>query len=413
MAITVNQEPNKVGAAYGHLLYAVSSNEYTQPQFQYVMDIVSGSTILSRVRQYPNPSGDAIFDPARIIADYLEYPNHEFTGSSPVENFLQVQQFQVKFGEEFGSSISGSTNIYTGTGAVGNPAKQGANTPLIVFPGQVDYQNLQNTGWNYDTGSGVYANEQWLTNYPSASLNPASQQVNTKRHIDYNDTGYLTLPVFTSLPNTYNVTYRLYNSSDTLVATGDTKSVTANNYSGISFPIGPSKVGFTQTNWDNSSYMKASSDYYDLYFYKDEEACYYDRFQIQFINRIGGLEWYGISLPTSQRSRVTRESYQKPFVNYSGVTVPFNKMKRGKDIYNVYKTDNISITTPYLDQAEAQWLEQIFDSPAVWINSGPASTDWKPVVVTDTSFDRNVNKRGQKLFQYTLNFEYSIQNIGR
>lgn len=413
MAITINQEPNNIAAVYGYLPYAVSSNRILNPQFQYVMDIKSGSNVLARIRQYPNPAGDAIFDPSQIISDLLEYPTHNFDGGSQVEVPQQVQNITIAFGEEYGNSISSSVAVYDGNDQVGNPGVSGSNTPLITIPAQVDYQGVDTSGWNFNaTGSGKnFDLGEWYSNFPSQSINPAGTEPTTKRYIDFDDTGFLQIPISGS--DTVSVEYRLFNSSDAQVGTTITKSVSPSDTCMVSNPIGPYQVGFSQTNWDNSTYMRVDGPSNIIYFYYDQETCYYDRFQIQFINRIGGLEWYGISLPTEQNSRVKRETYTKPFLPWSDTTAVYNQIKRGKEIYNVSKTDSISITTPYLDQPESQWLEQIFDSPAVWINPGPNKNFWKPVIVSTNSFVRNVNKRGQKLFQYTFEFEYSNQNAGR
>ena len=81
MAITINQEPTAgMQGAYYPLLSAVSSDRSGSPQFQYVMDVyVSGSaTRAARIRQYPNPEGDAVFNPSAIFQDYVKYDDNAF-----------------------------------------------------------------------------------------------------------------------------------------------------------------------------------------------------------------------------------------------------------------------------------------------------------------------------------------------
>ena len=413
MAIVINQEPNSIAAVYGYLPHAVSSNRIGNPQFQYVMDIKSGSSVVARIRQYPNPAGDAIFDPSQIISDLLEYPTHNFDGGSQVQVPIQTQNITIAFGEEYGSSISSSVGLYDGRDVLGPPSVSGSNTPLVCLPVQVDYQGINSSGWNFNaTGSGAsYGMKAWYTNYPSASLDPASVTVDTKRKLDFNDTGFLQTP--TSGSSTVSISYAIFNDSNVQQGSTIIKSISPSDTCMVSNPIGPDQVGFSQANWNNSTYLKVIGPTNTVYFYKDDDTCHYDRFQIQFINRLGALEWYGISLPTQQNSRVKREEYTKPFLPWSDSTAVYNQLQRGRTTYNVSKTDDISITTPLLDQAEAQWLEQIYDSPAVWINPGPTKDYWKPVVVSTNRFVRNVNKRGQKLFQYTFQFEYSNQNSGR
>jgi len=79
MALTVTQEPNQLNAAYTNLVYTVSASDSSLFQYQYVMDVISGSERLARIRQYPNPDGVAVFDPSQIITDYLEYQDVNFS----------------------------------------------------------------------------------------------------------------------------------------------------------------------------------------------------------------------------------------------------------------------------------------------------------------------------------------------
>ena len=122
MAITILQQPTYPNATYTSLVYAVESDDINKPQYQYVMDVVSGSNILTRVKQYPNPVGNAIFDPARIMNDYLEYRNDIFASTTTTDFGTSIGTFAIKFGESYGSSPSSSVVVYDGNGSVGNPA---------------------------------------------------------------------------------------------------------------------------------------------------------------------------------------------------------------------------------------------------------------------------------------------------
>jgi len=74
MSITINQQPYFPTAANSDLLYVVTSNSSSLPQYQFVCDIQSqAGTILSRLKQQPNPSGYGVFDVGQIIEDYLSY----------------------------------------------------------------------------------------------------------------------------------------------------------------------------------------------------------------------------------------------------------------------------------------------------------------------------------------------------
>ena len=124
MAITINQFPTSPNMANNNLLFTVSSNSSSAAQFQYICNLTySGSaTVLQTIKQQPNPYSYGVFDLGQIISNYLESDNNweaaPFSTSSAV-----AKRFQVLFGEEYASSVSGTAIQYTGIGATtGSPA---------------------------------------------------------------------------------------------------------------------------------------------------------------------------------------------------------------------------------------------------------------------------------------------------
>ena len=73
MAIGITQEPTSPGMANSDVLFNVNSNQSSQPQFQFVMDIYeSGSaTRLQRIKQQPNPNAKGVFNIGQILKSYL------------------------------------------------------------------------------------------------------------------------------------------------------------------------------------------------------------------------------------------------------------------------------------------------------------------------------------------------------
>jgi len=115
MAISITQKPTTPNAAYTYLPYVVSGSVTTgNPQYSYVMDIYESgsSTRLNRITQVPNPSGVAIFDPSRLLQTKLSYDNNWKTlGSTDKVN--AVKTFEIKFGEQYSTSISSSVTVYS------------------------------------------------------------------------------------------------------------------------------------------------------------------------------------------------------------------------------------------------------------------------------------------------------------
>jgi len=446
MAIGINNNPTKLNAAYTNLIYTVQSTKYAEPQFQYVMDITSGSQILARIRQYPNPSGKAVFDPSDIIQNYLEYQDvdiSQFSGLADMtvgnsEASKQLQEFTIKFGEEYGTSISSSVYLYDGRDVYGPPAVSSSVEPLQIFQAQVDYndywQATTEVGYNFFTGSRtVDTGEQFTFGYNKfLTYQPefdSSIRTDDSIGINYQDSGVVQAIVNQSPGDSIRIVTTGFNSSGGSTS-GDTKVLSGLTFPTIlTVPISPVAQGWTESQFNSLDRFKItlannatpSSPFATFNIYKDLDACNYKRLSIQFINRLGAWDFYGFSLPSNESVRIERDLYQKPFVDYSTPigNSNFNTRRRGTTTYNTSRSKSYTFTTPYLSQKQAFHVEQIFDSPEVRIlypgglNNSRFSAQPMPVVVRDGSYVKNTNSRGQKLFQYTFTFELSNNPQGR
>jgi len=353
MAYSIVQQPTNPNVTYTNLVYVVSSSAYTSPQFQFVMDVVQGSTILTRVKQYPNPAGVGVFDPSRILNDYLEY---DLSWTS--DNFTpvtSVQTFDIKFGEEYGTSPSSSVTVYPNL----------ATDNIEVFPGIVDPNNGISYNW-LDSGSAVL-----LTDRPS------------------------NIPV--SSTDIFSVT--AFNGT----ATSKTVSITGGQ--GGSVPAGQFKQFVLTPSSDKTITYNGRSISVPV-----EEDCNYDRINFAFINNYGFWDYYGFNLPKKKNTSVDRKNILKPFVDYSSATSPYNVNRRGTDTYNVRYTDDYSVSTPYLLQNEAEWVSQMIESPEVFIQQGSIMV---PVEITNATYTHNTNIRSQKAFQYEIQYRYANPRIAR
>ena len=168
MAISITQSPVLPDMSNKDLLYLVSSTQTSQPQFQYVCDINDASgTLIQRIKQQPNPAGKAVFNIGQIITNQLEFdlgviktdPNENTTGIYADNSSNRIaDNFQIRFGEEYGTSVSSSVTLYTGVSTnTGNPAVN-AQTNEFFFQGVKDYNRLPNA-YTFISGSQPKYNE--------------------------------------------------------------------------------------------------------------------------------------------------------------------------------------------------------------------------------------------------------------
>lgn len=398
MAVTLQQQPTYPGVTYSKLLYTVTSNASTQPQFQFVADITSGSVVLTTLEQFPNPAGSGVFDVSRILNDYLDYPTDKFasTGSS---NFGKSQQtFQIKFGEKYGTSPSSSVILYNGQGSTGRPAVTGSDA--VVWPGTVDDNNGNGYNW-LDS----YANNIFLTNYPSSDSYTADRDFKSVGVNDY----ALTAFYGTNVQGTIQA--RIYGDDNILLDTIDLKATVEND--GTYIPIGPKNLlaaGASQSDIDSTAWynLQVGTNYH--YYVIDQESCFYDRANFLFINKFGVWDFYGINLPKNKSTSIQRHSITKPFVNWSAGTTSYDNKRRGKDYYNIKVKDNYSVSSQYVTMDQAEWLSELIESPNVFIQDG---NEFIPIVITNSDYIHYTNLRSQKTFQFTFNYQYANDRPSR
>ena len=84
--------------------------------------------------------------------------------------------------------------------------------------------------------------------------------------------------------------------------------------------------------------------------------------------------------------------------------------RRSKTQYYASLSDEISITTEYLEEDEANWLTELFESPLIFEQS---NDDFIPVVITNDEYMWKTENKNKKLFQYTIRYKRSNERRSR
>ncbi len=172
MAITIQQAPTFPNIANNHLVYVVTSTQITQPQFQFVLDIKDADgNLVQRLKQQPNPSGKGVFDIGRLISqqfDDLVVPQYEDIQTwynSPIvnaniwnqryivsyNNAGWLKEYNVYFGEEYGTSTTSVVTLYDGAGSPGNPSVTSTDNWQTYLGGTLDINGrypIWDPDWN-------------------------------------------------------------------------------------------------------------------------------------------------------------------------------------------------------------------------------------------------------------------------
>lgn len=367
MAITITQKPTSPNAAYTRLVYVVSGSTNTsQPQYQYVMDVYeSGSTsLIKRTKQTINPAGVAVFDPSRILQGELSEDQSWKISSLQAFN-SSSKTFTVKFGEQYATSISSSVTVYPDL----------VENDIEVFRGVVD------------PNDGYY-------NWPSSSKAVLSNMPAT---MSMQSSDHGTIGVYNN--SVQYVRQKTYNANNTLLSTIN-YSVTDNF---TSIPISSS------LNWNHVEIEVSSSLGKQNYRYEVSDKVHNEKVRFAFINKQGTWDYYNNFNPVRQNIDITRQQYTAPRVDYSSLTSTYDITRRGRTVNNSSTDDSFSVDTDWLTKTDANWLEELLESPSVYIQR---NGEFIPIIINNSNYTSKTSAGRQKLFKYTFNFTPSNQPFG-
>jgi hypothetical protein len=447
MAITISQQPTSPGMTNSDYLFEVSSNQITQPQFQFVADLtLSGSnTVLQRIKQQSNPSGYGVFNFGQIIASYLEVDNNWKTSQFATAS-QAAKRFQVKFGEEYGTSPSSSVILYNGISAtVGAPAKTGSEYYYVV-DGLVEPNGAVN--WNFPSASyydAVFASDGGVTYSLQNTLSNAPLVKNIQ------DGEYETISLFNGnfpgvsdasqdAQDIFEVQIKVYDSSNTLIQTSSFYNTVANGggprtnpdselWADVYNNLTPGQQLLTiGVGPENISSLSSSWAYYDVFVYgqsddyetndsgsfasrryvKQGPACGYDGVRFAWKNEFGVWDYYTFTLQSDSSFNIERNSFGKTFVDYSttSTTVAYNRERRGTTQFYNELDQTQTANSNWLTQQEADWLRELFFSANVYQQK---DGNFFPIAITSATLVEKTNPRTQRTFQYQIEFKPANQ----
>ena len=447
MAILIQQSPTIPNMANNDLVFGVTSSQVTQPQFQYVADLtLSGSnTVLQRIKQQPNPNARGVFDFGAIVTNYLSEDNLWKTAKF-AQATESAKRFNVRFGEEYGTSLSSSVSLFTGVGTtLGAPAVS-ASTYTYFINGLVNpndkidwnwasgsyYQNVTTPTAGGDTIQAEYA----LTYAPiTKSVQTTEYETISLINGNFNNSDTVAQDVYAILVEQYNATGALISSSlqFNLVSNGGgPRTADANvwsdvytdqtggtqllymgvgpmNLSSSGTPISSSCAYYTvKAVMQDSAGQEDPANWFSFRRYNIEgPACGYDGVRFAWKNEFGVWDYFTFKLQNDKAFTIERANYEQSFVPFGDNTpVPYSKQRRGTTNYYNKPTQTQLANTDWLDQSTSDWLKELFFSANVFIQDG---TEFLPVVITSVDVTEKTNPRTQKTFQYQIAFQVANQ----
>lgn len=116
-----------------------------------------------------------------------------------------------------------------------------------------------------------------------------------------------------------------------------------------------------------------------------------DDVRLMWLNYLGGFDYAYFKL-VSEESKTERKTFKKE--------LQFNDQAndRGETVYHSQSQSTFTLSSRFLSDSEADWMQSLFESPEVYRMQGSTFT---PVIVTSDTYSRKIERR-DRLKQYII-----------
>ena len=463
MALTVEQKPLYTLTPVGQeVIFTVIDADTVANYFnvKYIAEVhISTNTInlatntalVGTFKTTPNNTGTGIFDFSKIVESFVSPDNLAAIGSSykntatsailpnPLHlidkyslNDNIVRYLKIKF------YVEGSTTATDITQIIGDAAD---STQFTLFNGYLKYTDLliRDVDGNFGFDTSIFnLNESVLPPFPPQGKYltnaPLSQYANDK---DYGTISFISTETGSDgVLNRMKVKY--YNSAgivigieddipNNIVNGGYTTFTNATKNQLIHFGCFPANLRNWGSNFE-SNLALGTLAYYEVYAENtanritDKLRIYllcptlkgYEPIRLTWLNQWGVWDYYTFTMKSAKTISTKGSTYQQLEGTWNeSIYIP-SGYKGGKKAFRVNATEKISMNTDFINEAEAEWFEELINSPEVYILEGyqtdptfsSLNTYVTPARLTTSNYTRKT-VANDKLIQYTFEVEKS------
>lgn len=400
MAITVSTSPALVANVRNPFWYTFSSNNSTQANFKFVLDVFTGSTAATRVfrdRQSPMPGTTRVdFSPNAILRDYVQ-PELYYQITASTASTSSLLNYSIQVSEEYGAGATGTTNygpLTTVTGYCLNSVATYQQLPrwnyedYIIYSATTDRKFLTNAPKTKKIREGEYETLSFMTkNIPPMALDV-----------------YFRIQKFRISGGTSITDFNISNRFD--VSTGSTIRV-------FHFGVGPANLNPIMNidiNFDTDYKYIAEIFYEDINgdvrmsetrtFELDTQCSIYPTKRFMFQNRFGVRDYFTATLAETNTYSINRTTTEQVLpVNY---TIG----DRGTNIVDIDAQDSVVVNTNWVNDEDSVWLKELFTTRDAY--EVTSDGDAIPIVIENTN--EEVKQRvNEKLTKYEIRYKYAFK----
>lgn len=374
MALVVSQTPQIYTPAYNEQIFVALSNQIAVADFYYLVQFQVGGSIIYTKKILQRPDGYCVFDAIEVVKNYIKHSfNPTVTDITYATDSAVAVTVYIK---EFYSAAVQSTYTY-------NYVAWNACLDSLTFS-TYDYRD-------YVTSGGVI---KLLSPNASEYLVP-NKVIDIKAdnwlhffkddflYIDfvlYRASGAVKGSITKTIPSGAYIHYintgaKLWAGSGVTVNPTDTLEI---NFEGDS---GGMSTSFTFKD------ICSKSVQYNVYYYK----------------RNGGIGFKTFELVSQETMTKKTNSVRMNTKTLTSGVYSAPTYKREKNVVSTVSQKSITLNTNWITEQQAIELNELFDSPMVWLQLETGA--YYPITITDNSykFSKHVN---DKLFNYSITADY-------
>lgn len=363
MAITILESPDKFTPAFNPVRFSISSDNYSQPDFKFVLDIYNGSgTLLATLKPQPNIQGSTPVevDISRVLqelvaADYCKF-NDVVSPAIVVTSGAGISGYSVQFGEQYGGVVHANLNSSSG----------------FVFNGAINFYR-----WAFYSDA-KYVNKKFLTG--------THRQINRKR-----DSAMLSILQSDTAAIT-NFQINIFDAQDdpiysTTVANPYTSLSTVNNrmlHLHVGFDYLYARLAFGTSVYNDAQYYTITPNGGEPYTFQLHSRC--ERFpgtRVYFLNELGGFDAFNFLLPDRFTQVADRKTYDRRPLDLKAAYDPvMRRFEATNRTYTGSYHERIRLASDYLTDSESIHLTGLIPSPLVYLE--------KPAIELGGALNENV-----------------------
>jgi hypothetical protein len=403
MSISITQQPAYATPSDNPVIFAFKQTISGKFNMSFVIDVlVSGS--VGRYEVYPEDI-DATYcygkiDVSNIVAPYIPTQFLKPITSATIFDPDGYRFIQVEVYEKYSTTIDGIPEIDASA----------TSNEIGVFKGKLSRNEFLN--WDY-TDYKKGALKQLLTDkfYIASIFNIYNQSVKKEDSLSFTWIDNTTIDT----PANYKVKYSYFNGTS-IITTSEETITTANQglLGSIYFnldqhvSLGYLTSGQASTCTGAWIFLADMSDSVisPLSIITFHTTCFYNGANLRFMNKFGAYDNYLFTYNKRYSASVKAFEFERSQGSWNNGTYSLSKTNTGRLNYLKQTTKKLDLSSDWLDETTQNWLTQLYDSPAVYINE---SIEDESVVVVNSSYQIKQDKHDE-LFNEIVEIEFTPEN---